>query len=84
MPYHHGKYEIVTKYIMDQFFFGCEQTMREIMLIYSNIKILLEEDCPHTGEGFIWKQLMMKDINVNLINTKYSLVRKNNVIEPLI
>jgi hypothetical protein len=85
MPYHHGKYEVVTKYIMDHFFLGCQDTMNKIMLAYTNIQTLLgQEDCPHTCEGFIWKQIVMRQINIQLFNMKYSVIRANNVIETVI
>ena len=84
MPYHHGKYEIVTKYIMDHYFMGDNRVMKEIMLAYNNIQNLMKEDCPHTCEGFIWKQIEMQNLKIELFNLKYSVIRKNNIVENVI
>jgi hypothetical protein len=70
MPCHHGKYGIVSKFISDQFFFGNAASMEKAMTVYDNIDALLKEDCPHTGEGFLWKQIQ----GTGLVNKRFMMM----------
>ena len=84
MPCHNGKYEIVTKFMSDHFFLGNLSSMEKAMTAYDSIDALLKEDCPHTCEGFLWKQLQSHTISITRFMYGYGLVRKNNVYEPFI
>jgi len=84
MPYHHGKYEIVTKFISDQFFLGHPESMKYAMTVFNTIDTLLKEDCPHTGEGFLWKQLELQNIHIKRFTCSYALMRNNNVLETIV
>jgi hypothetical protein len=79
MPNHHGKYPEVTKYISDWFFFGNYQTMQNILTLYDDIDSLLKEDIPYTGEGFTWKQLELKKINIRRFLYGISIIRDNRI-----
>lgn len=78
MPKWHGKYEIVTRQIMDQYAFGNRKVMKQYHSVYENIDNLLKSDYPHTGEGFLYAQI--KDINIQRIPIGYYIVRKNSKI----
>ena len=84
MPCHNGKYEVVTKFMSDHFFLGNISSMEKAMTAYDSIDVLLKEDCPHTCEGFLWKQLQLQNISIKRFMYGYGLVRKNNVYEPFI
>jgi hypothetical protein len=84
MPYHHGRYEVVTKFISDQFFLGHPTSMAHAMTVYDTIDSLLKEECPHTGEGFLWKQLLNTNTSIKRFMFMYGLMRENNRLEPLV
>ena len=54
------------------------------MTLYDNIDSLLREDIPYTGEGFIWKQLELKQINIRRFLYGISIIRNNNKIEQVV
>jgi hypothetical protein len=78
MPTSHGKYIIVTKYIMDQLFFGNSVVMEKILNTYRDINSLIISDCPHTGEGFLWKQIMNNNITIQRFMCSYGIINKDN------
>jgi len=83
MPFSHGKYTIVTKYMMDHFFLGNRNTMEKNMLTYENINNIIKTDCPHTFEGILWKQININSINIERFTYSYGIIRKNNIYESL-
>jgi hypothetical protein len=84
MPYHHGKYEVVTKFISDQFFFGNAASMEKAMTVYDAIEYLLKEDCPHTGEGFLWKQIQRTGLTNKRFMMMYGFIRNNLQFERFV
>lgn len=83
MPFAHGKYTIVTKYMMDHYFLGNINTMEKVMLTYENINNIIKTECPHTFEGFLWKQVNINNINIERFMCSYGIIRKNNIYESL-
>ena len=83
MPFSHGKYTLVTKYMMDHYFLGNRNTMEKVMLTYENINNLINTDCPHTFEGFLWKQINVNNINIERFIFFYGAIRKNNIYEGI-
>jgi len=83
MPVAHGKYTIVTKYMMDHYFLGNVNIMEKIMLTYENINNLITTDCPHTFEGFLWKQININNLSIERFMCSYGIIRKNNIYESL-
>ena len=81
MPFSHGKYTIVTMYMMDQYFLGNVNTMEKIMLTYENINNIIKTECPHTFEGFLWKQINNNNVNIERFICSYGIMRKNNIYE---
>ncbi len=78
MPETHGNYSLVTKFMMDHYFFGNNWSMKYVMNTYENIQTLLIENCPHTGEGFLWKQITNNNINLHRFICSYGQIGKNN------
>ena len=83
MPFSHGKYTLVTKYMMDHYFLGNRNTMEKVMLNYENINNLINTDFPHTFEGFLWKQINVNNINIERFIFFYGAIRKNNIYEGI-
>jgi hypothetical protein len=81
MPHFHGKYQNVTKTMMDHFFFGSYSVMKTIMKTYESIYIYLLENEPHTAEGYLWSQICSNKINVKRFTCFYSCIRKTNIKE---
>ena len=77
MPERDGRYALVTKCISDLFFFGSEQPMRHVMNTYKSIRMLFNEDCPHTCEGVIWKQIELHKIRLYRFLLSYGILRKD-------
>jgi hypothetical protein len=84
MPYHHGKYEVVTKFMSDHIFLGHQTSMAHAMTAFDTIDSLLKEECPHTGEGFLWKQLLNTNTPIKRFMCTYGIMRPNNVLEPVV
>jgi len=84
MPYHHGKYEVVTKFMSDQFFLGHPTSMAHAMTAFNTIESLLKEECPHTGEGFLWKQLLNTHTTIKRFMFMYGIMRQNGALEPVV
>jgi protein YibB len=81
MPISHGKYSEVTKFLMDQFFFGNKHIMKKIMTTFSNFpKFLLETDFPHSAEGFLWKQIQTNNIQLQRFMISYGLLYKDRYL----
>lgn len=81
MPLFHGKYESVTKSMMDHYFCGDYNSMKIIMKTYYSISELILTDCPHTGEGFLWKHAQNNNLNIERFQCSYGVVRQNNKYE---
>jgi len=77
MPERDGRYALVTKCISDLFFFGSEQPMRHVMNTYKSIRMLFNEDCPHTCEGVIWKQIELHKTRLYRFLLSYGILRKD-------
>jgi len=78
MPQWHGKYEPVTRQMMDQFAFGDFKNMKIYLGVFENIdQLLSRETSVHTGEGLLYEQIKM----LSLIRFKfhYSLVRDTSI-----
>lgn len=76
----HGRYEKVTKCMMDHFAFGDYESMKLYMTTYDNIfDYIKSDDIPHTAEGFLYKNL--QNINIHRIEYKYDVMRMNGKIE---
>lgn len=78
MPESHNNFTEVTKNIMDHFFYGNTNTMKHLMTTFKNIDDLKKTDCPHTGEGFLWKQINNNNIEIERFMTSYKCIYKNN------
>jgi protein YibB len=81
MPNSHGKYTSVTKNIMDHFFYGNISCMKIAMNTFDNIKQYLETDHPHTGEGFLNKNISENNIIINRFICSYGVIRKHSGYE---
>jgi hypothetical protein len=80
----HGKYEIVTCQIMDQFGFGDSESMKKYCSVFPDIdKIITRNDSPFTGEGFLSSQLRHNNLNISRIHFKYGIMRKNGVVDDI-
>jgi len=78
MPIWHGKYEIVTKQLMDQFAFGNFKIMKTYFNVYENINELLNRpESVHTGEGLLFEQI--KECNLKRFELHYGLVRDSGI-----
>jgi hypothetical protein len=73
IPRWHGKYHEVCHEIMDQFMFGDYTAMKRAMSIFPNIRLLMTQDIPHTGEGFLYGQL--KDMDIRRTSISFSVMR---------
>jgi len=79
----HGKYESVTKGMMDHFAFGNKKVMSVYMNTYNNIKNYVNDDnLVHTAEGFLFESI--KNIDIERININYSVYRLDGNIEKVI
>ena len=78
MPESHNNFIEVTKNIMDHFFYGNTNTMKHLMTTFKNIDDLKKTDCPHTCEGFLWKQINNNNIEIERFMTSYKCIYKNN------
>lgn len=77
-----GWYLEVTKGMLDPFMFGNLKTMSVVMNTYQNIdEYIKNDDIPHTIEGFLYESI--KNINLNRIDFKYSILRENGQIDKL-
>lgn len=83
MPFSHGKYNLVTKNIMDHYFLGNSNIMENIMLTYENINNLIQTYFPHTFEGFLWNQINYNNIILKRFLSSYGVIRKNNIYESI-
>lgn len=79
MPFSHGKYQQVTKNIMDHFFFGNYDTMKYIMETYKNHHEIINFEFPHTDEGLIYGTIMTHKIKIRRFLFFYSVIRKNGI-----
>ena len=78
MPIWHGKYEPVTRQMMDQFAFGSTSVMKIYFSVFENINNLLNRaGAVHTGEGLLFEQI--KDLNIKRFEFHYDLVRDNSI-----
>ena len=78
IPRWHGKYEEISKTVMDFFGIGNYKVMKQYMSVYNNVEYLLEcNEYPHTGEGLLCGQL--QNIEIKRIDNGFSLQRNNYV-----
>lgn len=76
MPSWHGKYEVVTKQMMDHFAFGDYKSMKIYCSVYNDIdKIIERNDCPFTGEGFLYSQIKEYNLNLTRFDINYGVMR---------
>ena len=83
MPNSHGRYVNVTKFMMDHFFYGNKKCMDIIMKTFNNLTKYLTSDCPHTVEGFLYKNIHDNNVKIYRFNLSYGAVRKNNIYEKI-
>lgn len=81
MPLFHGKYESVTKCIMDHYFCGDYESMKIIMNTYNDVSKLILTDCPHTGEGFLWKHAQNNNLIIERFQCSYGVIRQHDRYE---
>lgn len=81
MPNSHGKYTSVTINMMDHFFYGNITCMNKIMNTFDKIITYLSEDCIHTAEGFLYKNICENFIKILRVFYSYDIIRKNNQYE---
>jgi len=45
---------------------------------------LIKMDCPHCGEGFLWKQIEINNVKIKRMTCSYGYMQKNkNVVSIL-
>jgi hypothetical protein len=80
IPKWHGKWPEISNTITDYFGIGNFKTMQKYMSVFDNINdFIAEDECPHTGEGFLWANLILKNIPIKRLEIGFSVKRKNNV-----
>ena len=76
----HGKYEVVTCRTMDHFAFGDFPTMKLYCSVFPNIyDIIKRDDCPHTGEGFLFSTIGHNNLMVKRVPVRYGVMRTYGV-----
>ena len=62
MPEFHNKCTSVTKEMMDHFFFGNKDLMKNVMSMYNNIGDLLKNSDCHSTEGLIYEYIIQNKL----------------------
>jgi hypothetical protein len=84
MPYSHGKYRHVTKMLMDHYFYGNATAMGQMMDTFGNIQEYMSTNCcPHTCEGFMYKNISDKNILIYRVCVSYGKQNGNNRYEVI-
>lgn len=79
MPQWHGKYEKVTKRMMDHYFFGSYEVMMKVLGVFEGIKdYLVDKDVVCTAEGFLYHYITSNSITCKRFNIKYSVQRQHS------
>ena len=79
IPKWHGKWIEISNTITDYFAIGRYAVMKRYMSVYNNLdKLINENACPHTGEGFLYGHLRGYDIK-RLDTVGFSIQRKDNI-----
>ena len=77
-PFPHGKYSSATKNIMDHYFFGNYDTMEKIMTSYTKLnEIKSDDDVVYTGEGLLYREIIINNISLKRFKLSYYVLRKN-------
>ena len=77
MPEFHNKCTSVTKEMMDHFFFGNKDLMKNVMSMYNNISDLLKNSDCHSTEGLIYEYIIQNKIKIRRFMCSYGKCDKN-------